>query len=283
MSAFLDIIDLPTPTPWAEGETIPWNDPGFSERMLREHLSQAHDAASRRLEVVDRHVDWIHHDVLLERSSSVLDLGCGPGLYAHRLARRGHICRGIDFSPASIVHARAEAATDLSSCTFVEGDIRDVSYGEGHDLVMLVFGELNVFTRTDASRILERAGHALGEGGTVLIEAHTLSAVERVGREGRSWYKSSGGLFSSRPHLQLQEGFWDPERRACTTRYFTIDAETGDVTRHAASMQGYGNDEYRDLFEGAGFKDVERHPSLLGVEDEGAKAMGLEAWIATKR
>ena len=36
------------PEPWAEGDKLPWHDPDFSRRMLREHLSQAHDAASRR-------------------------------------------------------------------------------------------------------------------------------------------------------------------------------------------------------------------------------------------
>ena len=35
------------PEPWVEGRTIPWDDPGFSQRMLREHLSQQHDGASR--------------------------------------------------------------------------------------------------------------------------------------------------------------------------------------------------------------------------------------------
>ena len=34
------------PQPWGEGDNIPWNEPGFSERMLAEHLSQAHDMAS---------------------------------------------------------------------------------------------------------------------------------------------------------------------------------------------------------------------------------------------
>jgi hypothetical protein len=28
----------PVPVPWAEGEKIPWHEPGFSQRMLREHL-----------------------------------------------------------------------------------------------------------------------------------------------------------------------------------------------------------------------------------------------------
>jgi len=45
----LDIIQRrAVPVPWEEGEKIPWHDPDFSRRMLREHLSQTHDLASRR-------------------------------------------------------------------------------------------------------------------------------------------------------------------------------------------------------------------------------------------
>ena len=84
----MNLIDIITrqspPKPWAEGEKIPWNDLGFSERMLREHLSQEHDAASRRSAVIDRHVDWIHHTLLTGQPTQLLDLGCGPGLYIRK-------------------------------------------------------------------------------------------------------------------------------------------------------------------------------------------------------
>src|SRR5512139_3579983 len=104
----MDLLELirrqPVPVPWSEGEKIPWNDPDFSRRMLLEHLSQEHDAASRRFETIDRHVHWIHHAVLSGQPTRILDLGCGPGLYSSRLARLGHECVGIDFSPASIAH-----------------------------------------------------------------------------------------------------------------------------------------------------------------------------------
>ena len=44
-----DMVDrAPVPIPWDEGYTIPWDDPGFSERMLAEHLTQEHDAAALR-------------------------------------------------------------------------------------------------------------------------------------------------------------------------------------------------------------------------------------------
>lgn len=52
------------PTPWVEGEKIPWDDPEFSQRMLAEHLSPAHDAAGWRFEIIDRHVACIHHSLL---------------------------------------------------------------------------------------------------------------------------------------------------------------------------------------------------------------------------
>ena len=95
-----------TPEPWAEGEKIPWNEPGFSRRMLQEHLSQQHDLASRRAVTIRKHVDWIQRAVLPGGPSRILDLGCGPGLYASRLAKLGHDCTGVDFSPASIEYAR---------------------------------------------------------------------------------------------------------------------------------------------------------------------------------
>ena len=44
------------PQPWVEGDHIPWDEPGFSARMLREHLSQEHNAASRRYEIIDQQV-----------------------------------------------------------------------------------------------------------------------------------------------------------------------------------------------------------------------------------
>ncbi len=56
----------PDPTPWSEGDNIPWNEPGFSERMLKEHLTQEHDAASRRIEKIEQHVAWIHQEAFKE-------------------------------------------------------------------------------------------------------------------------------------------------------------------------------------------------------------------------
>jgi 2-polyprenyl-3-methyl-5-hydroxy-6-metoxy-1,4-benzoquinol methylase len=257
------------PQPWAEGEKIPWNDPDFSQRMLQEHLSQEHDAASRRLRTIDEHVEWIHTQILSGEPGKILDLGCGPGLYTSRLARYGHTCTGIDYSPASIAYAREHAVAEQLPCTYIQKDIREADYGKSFDLVMLIFGEFNVFNPSDARKILARAAGALKPGACLLLEAFNFSAVKQMVAQGTSWYSAQSGLFSDRPHLCLIENFWDAELHVATERYFIIDADSGSVNQQAASTQAYTNDEYHKLLEEAGFTEVLFNPSLSMKEEQG--------------
>ncbi|HUU55281.1 MAG TPA: methyltransferase domain-containing protein [Armatimonadota bacterium] len=260
-----DLVNIPRPpVPWQEGDNIPWDDPAFSKRMLCEHLSQDHDAASRRKEIVDAHVAWIHTHVLRERSTRILDLGCGPGLYTSRLAKLGHTCVGVDFAPAAVAHAREEAEAESLPCEYRLGDLRTTDYGGDYGLVMQVFGEINVFAPDDARAILRKAGEALAANGTVLLEAHTFEVVERAGRAAPTWRAVKQGLFSDRPHLYLEEGFWDNQALTSTTRYIIVDAATASVTTSAISLQAYTEEGYRALLAECGFSAVEFIPSLTG-------------------
>ena len=255
------------PEPWSEGDNIPWNESGFSRRMLREHLSQSHHLASRRSGKIDAQVDWMHREALRCGSTKILDLACGPGLYASRLARRGHRCVGIDFSPASIEYARAHASEENLDCEYIHADIRAAEYGGGYGLVMLIFGEFNAFKPDAAARILQKAHGALESGGMLLLEAHAYGAMRAFGARPPSWYSAESGLFSDAPHLCFQENFWDAETGVVTRRYFIVDALTGEVTRYAQSLKAYTTGQYRAALGKAGFADARFHPSLIGEED----------------
>lgn len=268
------------PRPWAEGEKIPWNDPDFSERMLSEHLSQAHDAASRRFEIIDRHVGWIHNQVLKGNPACILDLGCGPGLYTSRLARLGHHCVGIDFSPASIAYAREQAEEAGLKCTYLEQDIRTANYGAEYGLVMSIFGEFNVFRPEEAKSILTKACRALIPNGFLLLEPHAFDTVVKMGSGPSSWYSTEKGLFSSKPHLCLQENFWDVDHNVAIERYYVIDAATGRVTFNSSSMQAYTNNEYQLLLAECGFGEAAFYPSL--GEDADSPQGDLIAILARK-
>jgi SAM-dependent methyltransferase len=253
------------PIPWEEGENIPWNEPEFSRRMLKEHLSQEHDAASRRFEIIEQQVDWIHSALLKGEPVKVLDLACGPGLYSERLAQLGHECYGIDYSPASIAYAIATASYEHLPCTYVHGDIRRAEYPPGMGLVMLIYGEFNVFRPSEAKIILAKAWKSLSPGGWLLLEPHPYQVVKELGQRPASWYSSSMGIFSNQAHIVLRENFWDERRRAATMRYFVIDGVSEKIDRYAQSMQAYSDEEYRDLLCANGFREVR---ILSGISGE---------------
>jgi len=265
----LDLIERAgEPEPWGEGDNIPWSEAGFSERMLGEHLSQGHDLASRRFEVIDRHIEWIHRKLLKGKQSRILDLGCGPGFYTSRLARLGHECVGIDYSPASIKYAEEEASKEGLGCKYLHEDIRKAEFGEEFGLVIFIYGELNVFRPVDATAILKKANHALGEGGIVLLEPHSFGAVKKIGEQPSSWYSAKSGLFSDTPHICLEEGFWDSESCTATKRWFIIDASTDEAARYAATYQAYTDRQYRSLLKECGFEVIDFYQSLGEIKEE---------------
>jgi SAM-dependent methyltransferase len=233
--------------------------------MLREHLSQTHDAASRRTSVIKKHVDWIHTFVLGKKPSRILDLGCGPGLYAARLSRLGHVCHGIDFGPASIEYAIKHAP---ENCTFTLADVRTTDFGAGYDLVMFIFGEFNVFKPKDARLILSKVYDALNPGGKILLEPHTFDAVYELGNQPGTWYSAENELFAEKPHLCLMESFWDEELSVAVERYLIVDAANGEVTRYSSSIQAYENDELTEMLTQVGFQNPEFYSSLRGEPDE---------------
>src|SRR5512143_1220066 len=100
MNLFLELQEIHRrPSPF-ERDTASdlWTDEHTSSRMLAFHLDGAVDVSSRRSEFIDRSAAWIVSHFSLDAGRSVADFGCGPGLYAARLARSGTQVTGIDFS-----------------------------------------------------------------------------------------------------------------------------------------------------------------------------------------
>ena len=210
---------------------------------------------------------WIQSEVLATESASILDLGCGPGLYTQRLAACGHRCVGIDFAPAAVEYARKQAHEASVACSYRLEDVRTANFGDrAFGLVMMLFGELDVFRPAETTAILAKAHNALRLGGRLLLEVHTPAAVRQMAA-GPSWFSAPAGLFGDFPHLCLTESFWHEAESAATRRYYIVDARTGAVTRVAETVKAYSEDEYRALLLRAGFRNVERVPSLLGTDD----------------
>lgn len=248
----------PAESLWSGAYKIPWNDAAFSRRMLGEHLTQNHAMASRKSGAIAQQVAWLEQHFLSGGAGKVLDLGCGPGLYAPHLAEAGHEYVGIDFSPASIEHARQNFARQ-DRCEFWLGDVRDADFGRDYDLAMMLYGEINVFSPQNCALILAKAFDALKPGGRLFLEGHTPEAVREIGR-GHTWYKSAGGLFSPEPHLCLTENHWYRDQAVALQIFHVVDPATCAMQTYRSTTQAYEKDEYARLLQAAGFGQVEFHP-----------------------
>jgi SAM-dependent methyltransferase len=251
---------------WLNGGNLPWNDPAFSARMLHEHLDESHGAASRSSAERALQLDWIWERLGLRPDSRILDVTCGPGLYAVALAQRGCRITGVDFSPASIAYARELAARAgvADRCVFVEQDVtRYVPEQNAYDAALFLYGQLAVFPREVAAGLLATIACSLKPGGRLCVE---LLDRERVDKTNSNWwFTDDKGLWGKRPFLHLGERHWNEVEQTSVERYFILDLETADLTEIHLCDQTYGLEEMTATLQAAGFAVVDHHMAWDGL------------------
>jgi SAM-dependent methyltransferase len=246
---------------------LPWGNPEFSERMLREHLNQTHELASRRLETIERQTEAMVGWLGLGPGSSLLDMTCGPGLVAASFARRGVKVTGVDISPAAIRFA-IEFTAGLP-CNFIEADVREVQLPLGEfDAAVYLYGQSGVTRPEDLREILFGVRRALRPGAPLLLEVRNASTVERS--RASSWWAGSDDLFGRQAHVVLTERAWDPDAGATVERHFVADVDSGSLTVFGCTERAFEPNQVGPILAAAGFPAAELHPGWDGLGFERA-------------
>ena len=89
----------------------------FDEDYLYFYEPLLNEASDAEVEVMWRLLE-------LEPGMEVLDLACGHGRIANRLAKRGARVTGLDATPLFLERARLDAAARGVDVEYVEGDMR---------------------------------------------------------------------------------------------------------------------------------------------------------------
>ena len=220
----------PRPAPFSVISTHElWTDPHVSEQMLRCHLDPTNDLASRRPEAIDAAVAWTTSAFALGPGSSVLDLGCGPGLYTHRWAAAGIDVTGVDFSARSIAHARRAAEQDGLSIRYVEADYIEWRPDRTFDLVTMIWCDFSALGPAQRSVLLTSVAGSLAPDGAFLFDVIAPPYLaSREDREVRAEYPD-GGFWAPGPHTEILETLVYPDERLCLDRH-TIIEPTGTRT-----------------------------------------------------
>ena len=93
-----------------------------AKQMLAYHLNDDIEASSRNSAFIKRSTNWMIEYFNLKPGKKVADFGCGPGLYAQRLAKSGAAVTGVDFSANSIDYAKVQAKEAGLNINYIVAD-----------------------------------------------------------------------------------------------------------------------------------------------------------------
>jgi SAM-dependent methyltransferase len=225
------------PEPFTPGEPLFWNDPHISSQMLAVHLDPNTDLASRKADTIDASVAWIIETLGLGAGDAVLDLGCGPGLYAARLAQRSLVVTGVDYSQHSIIYARNFAAEHGLSIDYRYQNYLNLEEENLFDAVLLIFGDYCTFPIEDRLKLLGNVHRALRPGGHFILDVSTRVLRDKHGLK-NGWYVSQGGFWRPGPHLVLESSFDYPQQAIWLDQYIIIEP-SGKMTVYRNWFQDY--------------------------------------------
>ncbi|MFN2452207.1 MAG: class I SAM-dependent methyltransferase [Candidatus Dormibacteria bacterium] len=243
------------PDPWDPAVELDWGDPEVSRRLLAEHLDQRHDGASRRLSEVDRHVRRLTR-LLPSPPARLLDAGCGPGLYAVRLAAAGYEVVGVDLGAAVLEHGRALAAESGVSVDLRQGDLLEAPLGEGYDAALLVYFVVDGFPPRDGARVLRRVARSLRPGGRLIAELRARPD-QPPGRV-TNWDVVERSLLSDDPHLLLVDTIHDQTRGSFVLREIAL-LDDGRLLAQQTSTRIFDLEAVPGIVERAGLRVIAIH------------------------
>lgn len=152
-----------------------WTDEHTAKQMLSFHLDEDVDLSSRNARFIDRSVEWIYSKFGVGPGTTIADFGCGPGLYASRLARNGAQVTGIDFSASSIEYAQTAAAKEGLSIDYICENYLTYESERQFDLILMIFCDLCALSPAQRAVLLAKYRSLLAPGGSVLLDVHSLS------------------------------------------------------------------------------------------------------------
>lgn len=258
------------PEPFTPGEPLFWDDPHISTQMLKAHLNPDNDLASRRPQTIQKSVDWMIASLGLRAGASILDLGCGPGLYSVRLAEKGLRVTGVDYSRRSIDYATEFARQNNLDIRYRYQDYLMLEDDGLYDAALLIYGDFCPLSPDQRRKLLGNVRRALKPGGYFVLDATTPIHRRKYGSR-NGWYAVETGFWKPGPHLVLEEGFNYPEQSIFLDQAIVIE-ESGRISVYRNWFQDFTRETITAELEKGGFAVQSTWNDLLGTpftEDTG--------------
>ena len=201
-----------------------WTDPHLAEQMLRFHLDPETPLASRAPAEIDEAVAWLNELVGLA-GKRVVDLGCGPGLYASRFCKQGAVATGMDWSKSSLAHARAQAAREGQQIDYLLADYTRDPLPQSTDLFTLIYCDFCALSPSQRHRLLKKIRAALSSGGLLAMDVHGTPYFDSFQEKTLIERRLMGGFWSANDYVGVKQSIRYPAEQVTLDRYLIVEPD----------------------------------------------------------
>lgn len=237
-----------------------WDDEYISEQMLKAHLNPDIESASKTKETIDAETDFIIKLTEMRQGKSVLDLGCGPGLYVREFAKTGAMVTGVDISDCSLKYANENIRSEYSNTNFIKKNYLNMDFDRSFDIATMIFYDFGALNTKEQNLVLSNIYRALNDNGyfifDVISEAKTPSPSTSISVHDH-------GFWSPDPYVEILNAYLYDDPKTEAWQYTIIDQD--GVTK---VMRIYNRlfdlKELTDMLNKNGFKVEKTYKNLKG-------------------
>ncbi len=266
------------PKIYTPGTALMWVDEYISTQLLATHLSQEVELASRKETTISSTIEWILNKVVGDRLN-ILDLGCGPGLYTEKLAERGHLVTGMDFSSNSIQYAKESGTRNKLDISYIQQDYLKLEEENRYDLILLIFTDFGVLTPDQRDTLLGNIYRALKPGGTFVFDVLNENSEVQESAS-KNWELAEKGFWRNHPYLALTESFYYEKQKVTLSQHIIID-EDGETEVYRFWIHTFSHSDLGEIMSSAGFNTVECYDNII-PDSEMCSSKSVTFCVATK-
>ena len=239
-----------------------WTDEHTSQQMLEFHLNESINLSSRNKEFINRSVKWIVSHFGIDSTKSIIDFGCGPGLYTSLLAKSKADVTGVDFSKRSIEYARKDADQKKLSITYHQDDYLEFETDKKFDLVTMIFCDYCALSPEQRKSLLTKMYRFLKPGGKVLLDVYSLSHFASKNESASYDLNQLNRFWSSDDYYGFLNTFKYDEEKVTLDKYTIIEKERTRIVYNW--LQHFSKETLMGEFEQCGFVVEEFYSDVAG-------------------
>jgi len=258
-----DINKKPKPFEFYTTEDL-WTNEHTSKKMLELHLNESVDAASRNSNTINQSVSWIFNHFKLNPTSSIIDFGCGPGLYTNKFAARGVSVTGVDFSKRSIDYAQNAASEKGLKVKYILKNYIQFDTDEQYDLITMIMCDFSALSPTHRRIMLEKFKKLLKPNGRILLDVYSLAFFNKKQEFAAYEFNSMDNFWSPEDYYCFINTMKYDDIKVCLDKYTIIEKKQKRVVYNW--FQCFSKDTIRKEFEENGLIIDEYYSDVSGQD-----------------